>query len=477
MEDSMDSMPTEESALELYEQLSALWLKAGMCARKWLSNSRIVLENIPQKERAKEVNLDTSYLPTTKALGVTWQAEEDVFTFKLNKNVSSVPTVRKRNLLKRVASLFDPLGFLSPYIVKGKILLQQFWLGRYDWDDRVSSNLTDKTMEWLDDLPVLNKVIIPRSLSFNDSKNPSLNVFVEEAYGTAVFMRSKNQDDDISVKFVCSKTRVSPLTAVNIPRLELMAAVLGLRLALTVTKAIVMSMIKVTFWTDSANVIHWISNESRRFKPFVAHRIGEIHTYSAPKQWRYVSTTDNPADIASRRTTAEDLVQNTLWWNGDVTTEDLLDPERFSDWSRLLRVTAWVKRFADNFRNTNDRNKNSVLTVKELQEAENLLIHKAQVKQYPEEYSSIVKGQPIPRNSKLIPLNVKIDEQGMMRCDTRLTHARFLPYDVRYPIILPRKSPVTRLLVKSFHEEGNHYGTNQTLAAMSSRYWFNFVLM
>ncbi|XP_053392355.1 uncharacterized protein LOC128555028 [Mercenaria mercenaria] len=59
-----------------------------------------------------------------------------------------------------------------------------------------------------------------------------------------------------------------------------------------------------------------------------------------------------------------------------------------------------------------------------------------------------------------------------MRCDARLTHARFLPYDVRYPIILLlRKSPVTRLHVKCFHEEGNHYGTNQRLAAMSSRYW------
>ncbi|XP_060568260.1 uncharacterized protein LOC132726871 [Ruditapes philippinarum] len=155
----------------------------------------------------------------------------------------------------------------------------------------------------------------------------------------------------------------------------------------------------------------------------------------------------------------------------NVTTEDRLDPERFSDWLRLLRVTAWVKRFTDNCRKTNDRNKSRVLTLKELQEVENMFIHKTQVKHYPEEYSCIVKGQPMPRSSKLIPLNVKIDEQDLMRCDTRLTHARFLPYNVRYPIILPRKSPVTRLLVKSFHEAGNHYGTNQTLAAMSSRYW------
>jgi hypothetical protein len=117
-----------------------------------------------------------------------------------------------------------------------------------------------------------------------------------------------------------------------------------------------------------------------------------------PNQWRHISSTNNPADVASRGTTAKDLIQNTLWWNGpqflhedethwpvssidksdvtenefkkksqlnessetsfisNVTTEDRLDPERFSDWLRLLRVTAWVKRFTDNCTKTNDRN-------------------------------------------------------------------------------------------------------------------------
>jgi hypothetical protein len=168
--------------------------------------------------------LDTSYLPITKALGVTWQAEEDVFTFKLNKDICSVQTVTKRNLLKRVASLFDPLGFLSPYIIKGKILLQQFWLKRYDWDDKVNSNLTDETTEWLDGLLELNKVIIPRSLSFDEAKNPSLHVFVdasELAFGTVVYMRCKNEDDHISLcaaKPECHPSLLSVFLALNLWR-------------------------------------------------------------------------------------------------------------------------------------------------------------------------------------------------------------------------------------------------------------------
>ena len=125
MDDSMESVNTETQGIELYHQLSELWLKAGMCARKWLSNSRTVLEHIPERDRASKVNLDTSYLPTTKALGVTWIAENDLFTFTTNEKDSTLNTVTKRNLLKREASLFDPHRFISPYIVRGKMLLQQ----------------------------------------------------------------------------------------------------------------------------------------------------------------------------------------------------------------------------------------------------------------------------------------------------------------------------------------------------------------
>ena len=58
------------------------------------------------------------------------------------------------------------------------------------------------------------------------------------------------------------------------------------------------------------------------------------------------------------------------------------------------------------------------------------------------------------------------------RSDGRFKYAKFLSYDVRFPVILPRNSWVTKLLVKEYHEKGNHAtGTNQTLAALSTRYW------
>ena len=59
-----------------------------------------------------------------------------------------------------------------------------------------------------------------------------------------------------------------------------------------------------------------------------------------------------------------------------------------------------------------------------------------------------------------------------MRSDGRLKYAEFLPYNTRYPIILPRKSWVTKLIIKHHHELGNHStGTNQTLSSLSTKYW------
>ena len=59
-----------------------------------------------------------------------------------------------------------------------------------------------------------------------------------------------------------------------------------------------------------------------------------------------------------------------------------------------------------------------------------------------------------------------------MRSDSRLQYADFLPNDVKFPIILPRRKRVTKLIVKSYHELGKHNaGTNQTLSALSAKYW------
>ena len=127
MDDSMDSVRSDEEGVELVRQLLALWHKASMHPRKWLSNSTAVLQTIPEEDPAKEINLTKGELPIVKTLGNLWLAKEDQFTFQLQlSEISSNPT--KQAFLGATASLFDPLGLLAPYLVQAKILLQEMWL-------------------------------------------------------------------------------------------------------------------------------------------------------------------------------------------------------------------------------------------------------------------------------------------------------------------------------------------------------------
>lgn len=126
MDDSMDSVSNEAQGVELYRQLSLLLTKAGMHGRKWLSNSSTLLRYIPVQDRKAEVDLDSEQLPSTNTLGVWWLVEQDVFTFEENAPSDDMKYT-KRNFLRKVAILFDPLGLLAPFTIRAKILLQEMW--------------------------------------------------------------------------------------------------------------------------------------------------------------------------------------------------------------------------------------------------------------------------------------------------------------------------------------------------------------
>ena len=102
------------------------------------------------------------------------------------------------------------------------------------------------------------------------------------------------------------------------------------------------------------------------------------------------------------------------------------------------------------------------MNVEEISDAENHLIKEMQKKEFKEEYSALITKKELPTHSKLLR---KLDSEGVIRADGRLTYAEFLPYNVRYPVILPQKSWITKLIVKYHHELGNHIaGTNQSLS-------------
>ena len=98
-------------------------------------------------------------------------------------------------------------------------------------------------------------------------------------------------------------------------------------------------------------------------------------------------------------------------------------------------------------------------------------IHKAQTESFPEEINSLIARKPLKGSSKLASLNPMIDDDGLLRANGRLQLAGTIPWETRYPIILPRNHQITQLIVKKTHERCQHGGTNLVLSGLSAKYW------
>lgn len=332
MDDSMDSVPDVKTAIELYNQLSELWRSAGMYARKWLSNEPEVLRSIPSSDCATEVDLDRGELPQVKTLGVLWCPTEDVFKFQVNRPAEKHDQT-KRNFLKGIATLFDPLGLLTPYTIPAKVLLQEMWASGVECDEQVGEDLSQKATQWFDELSALASLKIPRCLrNLTTVNEKTIHTFVDssqEAYGAACYVRHLYKDGTLNCRLVASKSRVAPLQAVSIPRLELMAAVAGLKLVQTVGQVLGIDKSKWVFWSDSMDVLYWIRGQSRKIKPFVANRVGEIQASTNPEQWRYVPTKLNPSDLLTRGLGVSALAEEDKWWSGPAFLKQ--DPSKWPE--------------------------------------------------------------------------------------------------------------------------------------------------
>jgi hypothetical protein len=181
--------------------------------------------------------------------------------------------------LRILMSLFDPLGFISHFTIKGRILLQRIWPLEIRWDDMLPGSLEEDCLKWTKELNELTKVKIPRWYGkMGDKSEVDLHVFCdarEQAFSAVAYFGSTS-DDDMKTSLVKAKARVATLKTLSVPRLELRAATVAVRISNSIKKGHRATVRTTTFWTGSRTVLCWIRSDEGRFKPFVAHRIGEI---------------------------------------------------------------------------------------------------------------------------------------------------------------------------------------------------------
>jgi len=546
MDDASDSRATEEQALTLTKQLIQLLGHCKMPVHKFYTNSHLVIRNVDPSLLAKQITLDEKdiSIDAGKILGMKYSVEDgDVLMFAGRFNTLHEWTNRsvktkveegewtKRLVSRAAASIYDPHGLIAPFTVRAKVILQEIWKHKeLDWDDKLPPDLCQVWENWLQQVFEVPEIRIPRWSRFEPRCHAQLHTFCdasENGMCCAVYLRVK-KGQHTETTLLAAKSRVSPLRAESISRLELCACVLGTRLCAAVKDVYPVTVDDTFFWTDSEVCLHWINTPAKSFKAYVAHRVGEIQTYTEPRQWLHVPSSENPADIGTRPITAGELKCQQLWWGGpsflklpvtewpkskvvrQIETKELkntvflniapltevkfvdhlekLDPHFFSvgqlynGLSSCLRKWAYVLRAIRIFRG-GKRPGQRALHAGEIQAAKRLLIRQSQLSSFREEIGLLSRDTAAPREkslehfpearkSRILKFTPFLDEFGILRSRSRLEKGKEIyDYDKIYPVILDRHSDFTRLIVEDAHVNHEHpIGHNALKAFLSAEY-------
>ena len=508
VDDLLRSSASLSEAREVIVDTRRVLNMGGFNLTKFVVNDSALLADIAVPDRSEQVVEITSEV-VSKALGTCWDVTADSFYYVNRPLVDVVSNVTQRSILKQVSSMYDPLGLITPIVLKGRMIFQAVVRLKLQWDEPVPGPLADKWLSWLASLSDLSSLRFSRCLvpecyvdgvaeliHFSDAS--------QAGYGACSYLRIVTHSGSIHVALIMSKGRLAPLKTVTIPRLELCAAVLAVRLDVLLRRELDIQIVRSSFFTDSAIARAYIQNESKRFKVFVANRVSEIRQHSHSDQWHHIDGKQNPADILSRGCDVEKMPSNWFHgpkflsqfrcdWPADTTPPELNDDcetlpshdthfhvcttdtpvhpvdkltQHYRSFYRMKKAISWLLRFKAYLRHK--VRPRGPITVSELNAAERLVLMHVQSREYPDELAALRACKPVARSSPVLKLDPMIHD-GFLVVGGRLRHSRLM-FQTRHPIILPANHLVSKMIVHDTHGE-THFGVEWTLSKVRFKYW------
>lgn len=317
VDDIVCSTNSPDDAMKLCQDLVSLLQSGGFELKKFTSSHHEVLANIPVEDQEPSLALDGD---TLKVLGLQWDPKKDAFYY--NVNIKSSDIITKRLILSNVASIFDVNGYITHLVIFLKILLQKIWISHGNWDDPLSPPLLDAWKNFVQELPLLADLKIPRYISSPHVINYQIVAFADAstaAYAAMVYLRITCDDGSIFINLLRAKSKVAPLKTISVPRLELCAAHLLVKVLTSLESFLVTvnPISNITCFTDSTTVLAWLQTPPHQLKTFVANRVAAITDVAPPSQWRHVPTNHNPADLATRGLLPSHVLdQYDFWFHG-----------------------------------------------------------------------------------------------------------------------------------------------------------------
>lgn len=517
VDDGLTSRPSTSDAISLLKRTQDTLQREGhIRLHKIASNCAEVMEAFPSDDLEKNlrtIDFNSHFLdlPTQPSLGLIWDLNKDMFVFRLNPD--DKPAFR-RGMLSIINSIFDPIGFLSPVVIGGRIMLREF--GDATWDELLPESLQNKWNAWKGSLVSVEQFTIPRMFTATPlSKQTHFKIHIfsdasEKAIAAVGFLQVfSNSSSNPKVGFLMGKSRLAPSSGTTIPRLELCAAVLATNMAQTIMDQLYVTSEAFEFFTDSKVVLGYINNRTRRIYTYVSNPVQTILRLSHPSQWKYVSTKTNPADCGTRGDVSVSSLKQSMWIQGpdflkdstvdvenlgvsDVTIDEDIDndpevrPEirvaktqskrsitrnfvNFSTWNSLVRATTFLRLVCKKVKKAKLSNLEN--EVEESRLSEQLIILRRQEDYFAGEVTALHEGKGVSPQSSIYSLNPILDERGIIRVGGRLRNSP-VPFDQQHPILIPKGLHIAWLLAGHFHNKVHHQERLFTESAICTNgYW------
>ena len=475
-----------ESELEIIpaaDQISQIFTSAAMPLHEFASNCPKANEILKEKGILTESNL-------LKTLGLKWDYSKD--HWYVNKPEFHIDKITKRSALSDIARLYDPIGFLSPLSIQGRIIVQEAWESDFGWDIELPDSANQKWKDLVAQLESALQIPIPRWIGFRDLKTVSIHCFTDasdKALGVVVYLVKQDQ----SIMYT-SKAKVCPIKMAyfTVPRKELTALSLGARylnfVIITVSKYFTPS--SVHLWSDSMTALSWCVSKKPHKTLYVRSRVDDLQTKIEKLNItvHYIINHNNPSDMLTKDT--GNTLEDALWMHGPEILKNEREWAPFKPTKKLLDAipvfcghvpTASYPGLPDPNLYMPDKNSQDKLselhkkTAKILFKNTNInlpfLLGAAQekwIKTVQENhYSDVIKfikqlnGQDVKtinskkiiRSKKLetpticLNLHLKLDDKEIIRVVTSLSNFGSLSEHQRYPILMPAKDPYTNLLI------------------------------
>ena len=511
VDDGLLSTTTPERAVETMKKTqAALRIGGNLRLHKVASNNPDVVNAFPPEDRSADLeNMDLCILddvPLQRSLGLHWSLQSDSFTFQVKFEEKPYT---KRGVLSTLHSIYDPLGFIAPFILRGRMIFRELIDSPCEWDEPLPSELKSRWVTWKNSASDLSSIHIPRmytSIPTDEMTKAELHVFSdasEKAVAAVAYIKMFRADEKCEFGFVFGKSKLSPKHGHTIPRLELCSAVLASEIATAVKSHLDIPIDATYFYSDSKVVLGYLNNRTRRFYTYVSNRVERILRVSQAEQWSYIPSEQNPADIGTRGVQVKELV-NSGWWkppikmssdNGVEDSFQMIDPDndvevrpvitalkveesspdhlyweqkfqRFSSWDRLVRGLGLLVEAIS--RKTFHVGKTTVDTLKT---TEQLILKKVQKTYFEREIKNLTSSKAVPNDSSLSSLCPYLDEEGILRVGGRLQKAD-ISTSKKNPVLVPKQSHIAVILIRHYHARVHHQGRHITAGALrAAGFW------